>query len=240
MTREQQIEIAEMECSKYESAGDIRNKDRKLYNWLRVNNLCHIMPKGKMISKLSHTNEELIKMSDEFTTLKDMYASNRGLVMALRKRGIFPERLMSMIAKNAKERVKKGESTVKRAKPEPDPHVDIIPKDLKRKKRTGAFACFKAIHTEEGFICGRCKKEYNNLSKTQACVDLCKKCYYDFVQWSKDGEMVLNILGNIKDEYCNIVINFDDGSRMWIGLDADDMMKRKLISSGYGFIIKKK
>ena len=228
------------EVKKYKTGAELRKADWNLYMLLRRWNIMHLAPKGAHITKLSHTNEELIEMTQEYKTLSELKEKHPRLLIALKKRNCVPEMFQWPPIKP--EKVKRPMGRPKKEKPpkaQPEDYRYLIP-DQFQNSRKGAFACFIATNTDIGFICGRCREEFTNDKKSPGCKDLCKDCSYArYVYDKKDCDKIeLNIKGNVKDEYCHTILHLEDGP-LYIGIDVEGEDKRKVVQGGYFFILKK-
>jgi hypothetical protein len=235
MKKETALAIAIEEVKKYQSITELRKEDWNLYMFLRRWELLHLAPKGNHITKLSHTNQELIEMAIEYKTLADMRKSHPRLLNALKKRNCIPEKFIY----NKPEKVKKPLGRPKKEK-QPEEEVGyryLIPEQF-RNNRKGPFACFISTKTEGGFICGRCREEHKNNEVSPHCKDLCKKCGYARFVYDRDHNKIeLNIFGNVKDEYCHSILHLEDGP-VYIGIELDAETRKKVIEGGYFFILK--
>ena len=241
-TKEQAYERAVREIAQYETAIHLRKENQSLYLFLRRWELLYLMPKGDHITKLAYTDEELLLMADKYETLYDIRTEYPNLLRALKKRKILPERFEWPRPKAEKQ--KRGRPKKEKAEKVLTPKqecIDIIPEAFRPGKRRGPHACFRATKTDTGTICGRCRKEFQTMSKP--CNDLCHSCYNAKVLWDnynstkEDNPCVLNLLGNVKDRYCHIILQLPDGP-MYVGIELNEQEKRKIITSGYSFILK--
>ena len=236
-TKEQAYERAVREIAQYETAIHLRKENQSLYLFLRRWELLYLMPKGNHITKLAYTDEELLLMADKYETLYDIKTSYPNLLRALKKRNILPEKFQWPRPKTEKR--KRGRP--KQEKIEKEPEINIIPKAFRGGNRKGPHACFRAVKTDTGTICGRCRKEFQTMSK--ACKDLCHSCSNAKALWDnynsnkENNPCELNILGNVKDRYCHIILQLPDGP-MYIGIEVDNKEKRRLFDAGYLFILK--
>ncbi len=240
MKKETALVIATEEVKKYKSVTELRKADWNLYMFLRRWELLHLAPKGNHITKLSHTNEELIEMSLEYETLSELKEKHPRLLMALKKRKCVPEKFQWPPVKEEKVRRPMGRPR-KEPQTEEEPQENnyryLIPEKF-RNNRKGAFACFISTKTEAGFICGRCREEYKDEEVSAYCKDLCKKCAYARFVYDKDCNRIeLNIRGNVKDEYCHTILHLEDGP-MYIGIELEGEARQKVIAAGYFFILK--
>ena len=240
-TKEQAYERAIREIAQYETAIHLRKENQSLYLFLRRWGLLYLMPKGDHITKLAYTDEELLLLADKYETLYDIRTEYPNLLRALKRRKILPEKFQW--PKPKEEKVKRGRPKKEKkegltAKKE---HKELIPEAFRYGKRRGPHACFRAVKTDTGTICGRCREEFQSMSKL--CKDLCKDCFNVKALWDnynstkESNPCELNLLGNVKDRYCHIILQLPDGP-MYVGIELNAEEKRKIIASGYSFILK--
>jgi hypothetical protein len=182
-------------------------------------------------------------MADKYETLHDIRTEYPNLLRALKKRNILPEKFQwprPKEPKDPKEPKKMGRP--KKEKIEKEPDTNIIPEEFRKgKKRRGPYACFRSVKTDTGIICGRCREEFQTMSRL--CNDLCRDCFNAKTLWEnynstkENNTYVLNILGNVKDRYCHIILQLPDGP-MYVGIEVDSKEKRRLFEAGYSFILK--
>jgi hypothetical protein len=163
-----------------------------------------------LITKLEEEADKLIKWLEDgnFKTRMEAKASNAWNYSRIAKLG-----LVELLPKSQKGQHLKG-STHKRA----------------GRQCIGILALYKAIDTPDGPMCGRCKER-----TPERTINVCNKCYNRHITCARTGEEYN--LGNIRDEFCNIYINLEN-ERLYVGLEADASLKRKLYENGYGFILK--
>ena len=223
------------EMAKYGSVAELRKANLSLYMFLRRHDLLSKVPKSDKITKLTYTDEDLLQMAEEYPDYESLRDGNMKLMRALKTRGILPEHLAYVAPAKKESPPKKPKAAPK--EPEPKP-IDIVPKKFSKGNRKGPYACFRATLTPTGFICGRCREEFAIDKRHYLCSDLCRDCYNAKVMSDKEGSsIVLNIKGNVKDEYCHIVLNLPDGP-MYVGIEVSEEERKKIILGGYSFLLK--
>ena len=100
----------------------------------------------------------------------------------------------------------------------------------------GLLGLYTRVNIDGKWMCGRCMKNRSRdlNQKLRIQMDnLCQPCstlYYKNLLLGLDSN-----LGNLKDSFCNIVIN-DGGKSFKLGCNVDEKLKDFLIKMGYGFI----
>lgn len=98
----------------------------------------------------------------------------------------------------------------------------------------GLLGTYTAFKNEEGiWICGRC-----STNKVGGCKNnqLCRVCYNNYFYLLANGKSAN--LGNIRDEYCNIKIKYNE-KEFYVGNNIEEgLLKTTLYKLGYDFIFK--
>lgn len=222
------LELIEM-AQAYRSKSHLKEASRGLWSAMMARGLAAFMPDGS-----NGWNEKKIAEHFEkhaFSSRSEARKVSRSAVDWAIKFGF--EHLLPPIGGSKQPKKAKKETL-----DEPEYDVEgIVPSKFRKGNRKGPYACFRAEKTESGFLCGRCRKEYGDGEHHRLCKDLCHRCFNDKAYSDMGGDIELNILGNVKDQYCHIVLNLDDGP-MYIGIEVSPEEKKKIAAAGYGFLLK--
>jgi len=194
--------------------------------------------------KSKYTDEVLIEFIEQHKHLRridiqnehrTMYQAirNRGLLHLLppkttRSGGIAGEGIWAQVYKERAENKPKRNRSVKNVvKPTEDRERPQTPKLM-----------YKSYKIDDNtYFCGRCQQErtldkFNGHTKT-----LCSKCYNKVGHYmGKDQD---TNPWNVKDYYCNSVVNVSESQKFEIGIKVEPRLQEWLTKIGYQFIFKR-
>jgi len=213
-------ELIEM-SRQYSSKSELTKKNFMLYRQMAVRGLQDEMPSGFSVRGSKKWSEETLiehfeKMA--YKTRSEAAAKSRSACDAAVRLG-----LDHLLPERVRKKTKEEEAE------EPSGKV------------YGIMECWRAKSEVRGdmFACGRCERELA-LSKRMSNIRcLCRDCGNMYCGAVAKGELPdsLNVK-NIKAIYCNISIRLDSGERIYVGLEADADLKKRLVAEGYSFILK--